>query len=162
MIFRKTGTTFVTLRGGKFFNFEITPEEKEEGMKRTSENPLLLWRERGVWALYNYRDELMLEAFYSYYYFKEGIGKHELKQNIDSSNGKHIQCDCGEWFRDSKRITAQQRFQKHKIEILRTENKLLGKEDIGAFQGDFSERKFIAGANLFIKRMRKHGAYIPK
>lgn len=35
-------------------------------------------------------------------------------------------------------------------------------EEEGKFDGDFSESVFIAGAKLFIKRLRKQGASIPK
>jgi hypothetical protein len=35
-------------------------------------------------------------------------------------------------------------------------------EDEGKFDGDFSESIFIKGAKLFIKRLRKQGASIPK
>jgi hypothetical protein len=35
-------------------------------------------------------------------------------------------------------------------------------EDEGRFGGDFSERDFLEGVKLFIKNLRKQGAYIPK
>lgn len=41
-------------------------------------------------------------------------------------------------------------------------NILYESEEDGEFDGAFSEKTFIAGVKLFIKRLRKKGAYIPK
>lgn len=35
-------------------------------------------------------------------------------------------------------------------------------EENGKFDGDFSEKDFILGAKLFMKRLKKRGAYFPK
>ena len=35
-------------------------------------------------------------------------------------------------------------------------------EECGNFEGDFTKKNFIAGAKLFIKKLRKQGAHISR
>jgi hypothetical protein len=109
----------------KYTTFDFTNEEIEEAKKRNHENPMLISRDGGIIALYSEKEKIRIKFYISYFGFDEGMGKHELNYRGEG----YLTCTCGVVCKTTKRITAEERFQEHKMDMLRTENKLLGKED---------------------------------
>lgn len=109
MIFTRNYTQTCTIKKKEIYPFDISKEEKEEGMKRDWQNPFLIFKEGSVTGLYKEKNKLRLRYYHSYDEFTEGFGEHGEHQK-----GKDwVRCKCGELFRASKTITAQERLDKH-------------------------------------------------
>jgi hypothetical protein len=125
MIFRKILTCQASMGSGlKYTTFKLSAEEIMEAHKRTHKNPLLLLRDCGIVAVYSDNNEIRLDFYISYYGFKEGIGKHEIKRRTND----WIICECNKVFNKSKRITADERFEEHKRKMQKVESELMGRD----------------------------------
>lgn len=109
MIFTRSFTQTCTLKDQEIYSFDISKKDKEEGMKRKFENPLLIYKEGRILALYGEKGKLNLIYFISCDGFIEGVGEH----GCADSGINWIRCKCGKLFQNSKKITAQDRLNKH-------------------------------------------------
>lgn len=116
MKFRQTITCHCTIKKQKSYVMDITDKERKEGMKRTSENPLLLNKNFYIYAIFNHKNKLNVNIYMSYYGFVEGPGEHKLHQSVND----WTTCKCGELFRSTKTISAKERLNKH-IEQIKKE-----------------------------------------
>lgn len=120
MIFRKATCCMVSFKFDKYEPFQIPEDTIKEARTRTKDNPYLEMKDGVISCLYSYNGELHLEIYGSFYGFKEGIGTHEKNQEAND----WITCKCGELFKNSKRISKQERFANHLKEIAN-----IGKEE---------------------------------
>lgn len=97
--FRKVMTSQGWLKKSEYYTFGFTKKQFEEGKKRDYRNPLLIYEDGSILALYFEKDKLKVKYFTSYYGFDEGLGKHGLNKKWE--NG--ASCLCGKFFYDKKR-----------------------------------------------------------
>ncbi len=112
MKFRKIMSSIGTLKKQDFYDFDFKKEQIEEAKKRDYLNPLLIYENGSILALYYEKGILRVDYFISHYGFEEGFGEHEAKEYDNV-----VLCSCGKRFPQGKKKLGMTNFEKHFQEI---------------------------------------------
>jgi hypothetical protein len=97
--FMKVLTSQGWLKKDKYYTFGFTKEQIDEAKKRDYKNPLVVYEDASILALYSWKGKLRVNYFISYYGFEEGLGEHGLEKKFDNC----VKCKCGLIFNNKKR-----------------------------------------------------------